>query len=107
MMKKDIIWSDRAERAYGRIIDYVASEFGKTRAKKYIAKVYSEVNKLRTNPFLGQEELLLVGARFEFRHLVIEDLTKIIYRVTEQTIEIADVWDTRQKPEDLTARITE
>ena len=32
-MSEKIAWSDRAERAYGQIIDYVADEFGATRAK--------------------------------------------------------------------------
>ena len=41
------------------------------------------------------------GARYKFQRLVIEDLTKVIYRVTDDSIEIADVWDTRQSPEEL------
>lgn len=31
--------------------------------------------------------------------------TKIIYRITDTTIEIADVWDTRQSPEELANRL--
>ena len=106
-MNRGIHWSKRAEKSYGKIIDYVAAEFGKTRAKRYIATVYAEVNKLGTNPKMGQSEPLLEGARYDFRRLVIEDLTKIIYRVTDDSIEIADVWDVRQDPKGLVERIND
>ena len=104
-MSREIHWAKRAERSYGKIIDYMIDEFGKARTKKYIATVYAETNRLCTNPGLGQEEPLLEGARYKFQRLVIEDLTKVIYRVTDTSIEIADVWDTRQDPEELASRL--
>ena len=104
-MIEQINWSKRAERHYGKIIDYLVDEFGQKRAKQYVRTVYSEVEQLKTNPGLGQEEPLLEGARYKFQRLVIEDLTKVIYRVTDDNIEIADVWDTRQDTEELAARL--
>ena len=106
-MSERIVWSDRAEKAYGQIIDYVAEEFGVTRAKRYTKEVYEAVGKLPENPKMGQIEPLLEGSRYEFRRLVIGHLTKIIYRVAEEHIEIADVWDTRKSPEELVARFRE
>lgn len=104
-MIEQIHWSKRAERSYGKIIDYIAAQFGKPRARKYVTGVYTEVEKLPANPRLGQVEPLLEAARHEFRRLVIEDLTKVIYRITDTSIEIVDVWDTRQDPEELAARL--
>ena len=106
-MNREIHWSKRAEKSYGKIIGYVTEEFGKTRAKRYVATVYAEVNKLGTNPGIGQIEPLLEGARYDFRRLVVEDLTKIIYRVTDDSIEIADVWDARQDPQELVERMND
>ena len=106
-MSEKIAWSDRAERAYGQIIDYVADEFGATRAKRYMKEVYETVGKLPENPKMGQIEPLLEGSRYEFRRLLIGHLTKIIYRESEERIEIADVWDTRKSPEELVARFQE
>ncbi len=103
-MIKSIKWSKRAEMAYGHIIDYVADEFGTPRARKYISDVEKEVNKLKKNPTLGQQEPWLAGSRYEFRRLVIGQWTKVIYRVAGDCIEIADVWDVRQDPETLVAR---
>ena len=106
-MNEKIAWSKRAERAYGQIIDYVADEFGTTRAKRYTTEVYKAVDKLPENPKLGQVEPLLEGSRYEFRRLVIDHLTKVIYRIAEERIEIADVWDTRKNPEELVACFAE
>ena len=103
-MNGKVAWSDRAERAYGLIIDYVAGEFGTTRARQYVAEVHKTVARLPENPMIGQIEPLLEGSRYEFRRLVIGNLTKIIYRIAEERIEIADVWDTRKNPEELAAR---
>jgi len=106
-MSERIVWSDRAEKAYGQIIDYVADEFGVTRAKRYAKEVYEAVGQLPENPKMGQIEPLLEGSRYEFRRLVIGHLTKIIYRESEERIEIADVWDTRKSPKELVARFRE
>ena len=89
------------------MIDYVHRDFGEVRAKRYIKEVYQEVNKLKKDPKLGQIEPWLIGSKYEFRRLVINKLTKVIYRIAENTIEIADVWDTRQNPEELAARVLE
>lgn len=106
-MIEQIVWSRRAEKAYSKIIDYVLSDFGVRRAKKHANDVYKEVGKLKSNQELGQIEPWLVGSNYEFRHLVIGKLTKVIYRITVDRIEIVDVWDTRQNPEELAARILE
>jgi len=106
-MKAKIVWADRAERAYGQIIDYVADEFGTTRAKRYAVEVHKAVGKLTENPKMGQIEPLLEGGRYEFRRLVVGHLTKVIYRIAEERIEIADVWDTRKSPEELVSRFAE
>ena len=100
-MIEHINWSKIAERSYGQILEYIAGEFGKTRAKKFAIKVFVDVSKLPANPGLGQKEPLLEGARYEFRRLVIDNLTKVIYRITDDSIEIADVWDARKDPKDL------
>ena len=106
-MNEKVAWSKRAERAYGQIIDYVADEFGTARARRYVAEVNKAVGELLENPKMGQIEPLLESSRYEFRRLVIGHLTKVIYRIAEERIEIADVWDTRKSPEELVARFAE
>ncbi len=103
-MKRQIVWSHRAEISYSHIIDYLSDEFGAKRAMRYMNEVHSEVSKLSTQPNLGQLEPLLEGSKILFQRLVIGDYTKVIYHVTDERIDIADVWDTRMNPEELIAR---
>ena len=39
--------------------------------------------------------------------MIIGGLTKVIYHIGEDSIEIADVWDTRMDPKELVARVLE
>ena len=39
------------------------------------------------------------GRPFAYRSIVVNRLNKIVYRVVEDRIEIADVWDTRREPQ--------
>jgi len=103
-MKRQIVWSHRAEISYSHVIDYMSDEFGAKRAMRYMNTVHSEVSKLSTQPNLGQSEPLLDGSKIPFQRLVIGEFTKVIYHVTDERINIADVWDTRMNPEELIAR---
>ncbi|MBQ7698062.1 MAG: type II toxin-antitoxin system RelE/ParE family toxin [Paludibacteraceae bacterium] len=102
---RTVIWSYRATKSYGKIVDYIAANFGRKRAKQYAADVYKQVALLPQRFELGSFEPLLEGSKYQLRHILIGKLTKIIYRVTDTSIEIADVWDTRQSPEELTNRL--
>jgi plasmid stabilization system protein ParE len=102
---RKVVWSYRAQKSYGKIVEYIASLFGAKRARQYVSDVYKTVAMLPKCYASGSIEPLLAGSKYEFRHIVIGKLTKIIYRVTDTTIEIADVWDTRQSPEELAERL--
>ena len=102
---RKVVWSYRALKSYGKIVDYIAACFGNKRAKQYAADVYKQVALLPQRFESGSFEPLLEGSKYQFRHILIGKLTKIIYRVTDTSIEIADVWDTRQSPEELAGRL--
>ena len=106
-MIKEIVWSNQAEIAYGHIIDRIAERFGVARAQQYTREVDSEVRLLMRFPDHGSDEPLLKGSKVPFKRLIIGGLTKVIYHVGEDRIEIADVWDTRMNPEELVARVLE
>ena len=104
-MIEDIVWSRQAEMAYGHIIDRIAERFGSARARRYAKEVDSEIKTLKQFPGRGSDEPLLEGSKIPFKRLVIGGLTKVIYHVAVDRIEIADVWDTRMNPKELVARI--
>ncbi len=99
-MEYIVIWSAFSEKLIDEIFDYYEQ---KTKsysiAKSIIEKILLAPNILRNNPKLGQREALLKDRNVEYRY-IIESNYKLIYYIDEntKTINISDVFDTRQNP---------
>lgn len=100
ILKYTVIWSEYSEELIDAIFDYYEK---KTKsydiAKNVIEKILFAPNILLNNPKLGQREILLEDRSIEYRYIVISNY-KLIYYVDEflKTINIVDVFDTRQNP---------
>lgn len=64
----------------------------------------SKSKSLSNNPYVGQEEELLKQLNQGHRYLLVENHYKIIYLVTEDSIMVTDVFDTRQQPDKMLKR---
>ena len=53
---------------------------------------------LRHNPYLGPIEPLLADRATTYRSIVVARQNKIVYRITDDRIEIVDFWDVRKEP---------
>lgn len=60
---------------------------------------------LADSPHLGPIEPLLADLPYTYRSLVVGRLNKIVYRITDNYIEIVDLWDTRREPREQSARV--
>ncbi|MUV05232.1 type II toxin-antitoxin system RelE/ParE family toxin [Flavobacterium rakeshii] len=96
-MAYTIIWSDFAETELDKIFTYYCENAGIDVAKKILAKIITEPEKLLKSPEIGQLEELLLNRDNDYRYLICDNY-KIIYSVDEknQLIKVADVFDTRQ-----------
>lgn len=56
---------------------------------------------LADNPSLGPLEPLLADRATSYRSIVVARQNKIIYRIIDDRIEIADFWDVRREPKAL------
>ena len=54
---------------------------------------------LARNPRLGSVEPLLDDHQEEYRSVVVTRQNKMVYRIMDDCIEIADFWDCRREPE--------
>jgi plasmid stabilization system protein ParE len=71
------------------------------KAQDFIDKVFDKIEFLREFPYLGQKEVFIKKARdLDYRYLVVEDC-KILYRVINDMILVAYIFDTRQNPKKL------
>lgn len=99
-MKYTVIWSEFSEKLIDEIFDYYEKKTKSYNvAKSIIEKILFAPNILLNNPKLGQIETLLKDRNIEYRYIVVSNY-KLIYYIDElsKTINIADVFDTRQNP---------
>ncbi len=99
-MEIRIEWSEQSERQLKGIFDYYSIEGSPKIARKIINRIIDRVYILKSNPFAGTKEELLIERLEEFRYLV-ESNYKIIYWKNESLITIASVFDCRQNPEKI------
>lgn len=98
-MKFKIIWSDYAVTQLDKILEYYTENASLSVAKNLIQKIITEPNRLIENPNSSPIEGLLLDRENIYRYLICKNY-KIIYSVDGEnhTIQIADVFDTRQNP---------
>lgn len=103
MMK--VRWSPDAKERMDETADFIQEYFGlksKMRFKKEVRRVN---DLLKSNPYLGPVEPLLEDLPSEYRSIVVNHLNKMVYYVKDDTIHIADFWDTRREPQNLSQRV--
>ena len=91
-------WNKEALEQLDSIVTYVQRNFGDRTAQRVYDRIFSYEPLLAQNPFMGPRETLLANRPEGFRSIVAHKYCKLIYYVEEDTIRIADLWDTRREP---------
>ena len=99
-MELKIYWTDFSKLELKEIYNYYKEKASITLAKSIAIGITQEVDKLKNQPTIGQEEVLLENDFRDFRYVLYNNHYKIIYWVNleKNRIEIFDVFDTRQNP---------
>lgn len=93
-----IVVAERAKRNRNKIAAYILGMFGQ-QALLNFRDAYKQTKKVISNhPEGGEIEWNLSTENTKYRFKIINGLTKMIYRVAEDTIYIVDMWDTRSEP---------
>ncbi len=96
-----IHWTNRARKSANEVGEYILKTFGEKSLDKFIKALWHDVSLLEESPSLGRIEPLLKKRAFTYRSLVVNKLSKIVYRVDNDNIYIVDVWETRRAPKTL------
>ena len=94
-----LVWYTKAKSTWYRTLLHIHAEFGYRAAltsRKETSKASKQIVKF---PQSGPIEPLLQPAEFEFRSVFCGTYNKLIYYISEESIYITDVWDTRREPE--------
>lgn len=98
-------WRKQAETQMAKEVRYCQQHFGARVAMRFIESVDKQVKLLGLQPYMGKIEPLLIDRkRHQYRSLVIHEHFKLIHYIDQpnDTLYIADLWDTRREPSRLT-----
>lgn len=93
--------SDFALQRIHETASYIQREFGKQYRGDFMQKVREAKRLLTANPHLGPIEPMLVDRATTYRSVVVARQNKMVYRITDDRIEIVDFWDVRREPKEL------
>lgn len=97
-----IRWSYKAQQQQDETADYIYLEFG----EKAVADFYRRIDKaeadLLTYSEIGKVEPLLANRPKVYRSFVIYRLSKLVYSVESDAIQVVAFWDCRREPKTLT-----
>ena len=99
MVRRKIIWSDRARHDLFEILDFFYKRNG---SKTYSIKLNSAVRK--SVRFLEKHSDIGVQTDVKNVRNLIEGDYSIFYEIQSDTIEIITIWDNRQNPETLNVK---
>ena len=94
-----------AREEFLRIVSVFAEFAGTRSANLFVERVRERGATLLKYPEIGHPETLLSDRKRIYRSISINKNYYFIYHVTKTTIWIVDIWDRRQNPARLTARI--
>ena len=90
-----------ARKAIRQTARYIYREFGGQSKDEFLQEVRKTRTLLAVNPHLGPLEPLLENRPEGFRSIVVARQNKMVYRLTDDRIEIVDFWDVRREPKEL------
>ena len=94
-----------AREEFLRIVSVFAEFAGTRSANLFVERVRERGATLLKYPEIGHPETLLSDRKRIYRSISINKNYYFIYHVTKTTIWIVDIWDRRQNPARLTARV--
>jgi len=100
-----VIWQAPAKKGRDNIADYVCRQFGIKRKTRFLQQVRHTIEMLRHSPNLGSIDPLFADRPFAYRSIIINGLSKLVYRVEGDVIHIVAFWDTRQEPTTQAGRL--
>ena len=99
------ILSDLAKQQIREIAKYIRKEFGKQRRDEFMRDIRETRRLIEQNPNISPIEPLLADLSQTYHSYVMNSLNKIIYRIDDTTIYIADFWDVRREPGSLKSQV--
>jgi plasmid stabilization system protein ParE len=96
-MSRQIIWSPAAEKDAEQILDFISTKWNKRIAAKYLNKLDDHIRLISEDPKLFP----IIEDNLGVRKCVVTKQNSLFYRISNESIEIIRLFDTRQNPKSL------
>ena len=95
-----ISWHDEAKVGRRQVAKYIRKQFGANSAEKFSQSIKQTVQMIMRHPEIGSIDPLFADRATTYRSVVVDDLSKMIYRYDEdeKIIHIVAFWDCRRDP---------
>ena len=102
-----VIWHTPAMKGRENIANYICRQFGAKKKTSFLQEVRHTTQMLRRTPNIGSIDPLFHDRSVAYRSIIINGLSKMVYRVDDDVIHIVGFWDTRQEPAMQAAQVKE
>ncbi len=99
------ILSEQAKQEIRQAAKYIREEFGRKRRDEFLQEIREARRHIEMNPYMWPLEPYLTELPGMYRGYVMNRINKIVYRVDDDIIYIADFWDVRRNPESLVSKV--
>ena len=96
-MVENVIWAPQAVYNFNGILVYLLENWTLEVALDYESNVYDLIDTIVHNPSIGTASEKYAG----LRKFLITKHGFLIYRISENNLEIVDIFDTRQNPDKM------
>lgn len=93
-MAKKIVWTQRANKKFNKIIEYLELEWGNKVTGNFVNKTFDILDLISEHPDLGTLELVDKN----IRGFLITKHNRLFYRVEKNSIIVLNFFDTRNSP---------
>ena len=97
-MIKQIIWSPAAEKDAEQILDFINTKWSNRVAAKFLNKLDDSIRLISEAPKLFP----IIEENLGIHKCVVTKQNSLFYRISNETIEIIRLFDTRKNPKSLT-----
>lgn len=90
-MAKKIVWTNRANNKFNKIINYLEQEWGHDVTQNFVSRTYDIIDLISDQPGLGTAE----NPEKNIRGFLLTKHNRLFYRVTDNEIIILNFFDSR------------
>ena len=93
-----IIWQTNAKASFQQIARYIKRYFGIKAKRNFAEEVLLQSNLLLQFPNMGKIDPLFDDRTDTYRSIIINGLSKLVYRINGDVINVVAFWDCRCEP---------